>query len=527
MQINDIKNHELQKKIKMRTKIQMTGIVLVILAITFSCTNTKKEKETTKEDLPNIVLFMGDDHGWDEVGYNGHPFVKTPVLDEMAAGGLRFDRFYAAHPTCSPTRGSFLTGRHPNRYGTFTPNWSLRPKEITFAHLLNEAGYATAHFGKWHVGPVKKESPTSPGAMGFDQWLSHDNFFEMNPVLSRNGEAPQKIEGEGSEVIVNETIKFIQTAINQEQPFLAVVWFGSPHEPYSGLPEDLALYENLPDSLANKEVKLTSNETGKQVNRPLRDVLQERYAEITAMDRAIGTLRGFLKENNLKENTLVMYCGDNGTPSSAARTGLTRREQKGNLYEGGILVPGVVEWPMVIKEPASTSVLSYTSDILPTLAEMTGQPLPDRPLDGTSLVPFFKDPVKKRTEPLFFWQFEPGKVFGENPEPYIDPKLQEGTTPLAKIMAGKYTRTFRNYKYNEISENDYTGERSIMKDQYKLIVEGQSPNEKGFELYDIQNDPGEKKNLAAKYPEMAQEMEAELRKWQESVLNSLTGADYE
>ena len=212
MQINDIKNHVLQKKIKMRTKIQMTGIVLVILAITFSCTNTKKEKETTKEDLPNIVLFMGDDHGWDEVGYNGHPFVKTPVLDEMAAGGLRFDRFYAAHPTCSPTRGSFLTGRHPNRYGTFTPNWSLRPEEITFAHLLNEAGYATAHFGKWHVGPVKKESPTSPGAMGFDQWLSHDNFFEMNPVLSRNGEAPppQKIEGEGSEVIVNETIKFIQ-----------------------------------------------------------------------------------------------------------------------------------------------------------------------------------------------------------------------------------------------------------------------------------------------------------------------------
>ena len=351
----------------MNTKNQTIGIALFFLAITFSCTNAQKEKEATKEEFPNIVLLMGDDHGWDEVGYSGHPFVKTPVLDEMAAVGLRFDRFYAAHPTCSPTRGSFLTGRHPNRYGTFTPNWSLRPEEITIAHVLKKAGYATAHFGKWHVGPVKKESPTSPGAMGFDEWLSHDNFFEMDPVLSRNGEAPQKIEGEGSEVIIDETIKFIQKSKNQNKPFLAVVWFGSPHEPYSGLPEDLALYENLPDSLANKKVRLTSNETGESVTRQLRDVLQERYAEITAMDRAIGILRTFLNENNLKENTLVMYCGDNGTCASAARTGLTRREQKGSMYEGGILVPGVAEWPAVIKEPASTSVLSSTSDILQLL----------------------------------------------------------------------------------------------------------------------------------------------------------------
>ncbi|MGC9354434.1 MAG: sulfatase family protein, partial [Mariniphaga sp.] len=469
---------------------------------------------------------MGDDHGWDEVGYNGHPFVKTPVLDEMAASGLRFDRFYSGHPTCSPTRGSFLTGRHPNRYGTFTPNWSLRPEEITIAHLAKEAGYATAHFGKWHVGPVKKESPTSPGAMGFDEWLSHDNFFEMNPVLSRNGETPQKIEGEGSKVIIDETIEFIQKSQNRHKPFLAVVWFGSPHEPYSGLPEDLALYAGLPDSLSKKEVGLTSNETGRKVTRPLKDVLQERYAEITAMDRAIGQLRTFLEENNLKENTLVWYCGDNGMPASAGRTGMTFRAQKGSLYEGGIRVPGVVEWPAVIKEPAASPEVAVTSDFLPTLAELTGQPLPDRPLDGISLVPFIENPAKQRTEPVYFWQFEPGKVFGENVEPYIDPQLQEGTTPLAKMMAGKFTRTFRNYKYSQVSENDFSGERSIMKGRFKLVAEGQSPDSEGIELYDIQDDPGEKTNLANEYPEMVKEMQAELCKWQESVLNSLTGADY-
>lgn len=511
----------------MNTKIKIGGITFFFLTTAFSCTSPPKEMETNKEEFPNIVLFMGDDHGWDEVGYNGHPFVKTPVLDEMAASGLRFDRFYAAHPTCSPTRASFLTGRHPNRYGTFTPNWSLRPEEITIAHLLQGAGYSTAHFGKWHVGPVKKESPISPGAMGFDEWVSHDNFFEMDPVLSRNGETPQTIKGEGSEVVVDETIKFIQKSRNQNKPFLAVVWFGSPHEPYSGLPEDLALYGKLPDSLANKEVRLTSNETGEQVRRPLRDVLQERYAEITAMDRAIGKLRTFLKENNLKENTLVMYCGDNGTPADAARTEMTLLGQKGDLYEGGIRVPGVLEWPATINGPSSTSAVAVTSDFLPTLSEITGRPLPERPLDGISLVQFFNDPTKQRTVPLFFWQFEPGKVFGEDAEHYIDPKLQEGTTPLAKIMGGKFTRSFRNYKYNQISENDFGGGRAVMKDQYKLVIEGQVPHNHSYELYNIQNDPGEEKNLADEYPDLVKEMQADLRKWQESVLNSLTGADYE
>ncbi len=508
-------------------KFQLTLSASIIFATLFSCAPSNREQQPNSADLPNIVLLMGDDHGWDEVGYNNHPFVKTPVLDEMAANGLRFDRFYSGHPSCSPTRGSFLTGRHPNRYGTFTPGWSLRPEEITIAHILKEAGYATAHFGKWHVGPVKKESPTNPGAMGFDEWLSHDNFFELDPVLSRNGEAPQKFEGESSEIIIDAAIEFIQKTRNQDKPFLAVVWFGSPHEPYSGLPEDLALYENLPDSLNEQEVRLTSNETGRRTTRPLGDVLQERYAEITAMDRAIGQLRTYLSKNNLKENTLVWYCGDNGTPPSAARTGMTLREQKGSLYEGGIRVPGVLEWPAGLNEPASTSAVSVTSDFLPTLAELTGQPLPVRPIDGISLVPFFTDPEKKRTESLCFWKFEPGKVFGDDAEPYIEPKLQEGTTPLVKMMGGRYTRNFRNLVYDGISEDDFTGERAIMKDQYKLVLEGTSPGERGFELYDIQNDPGETRNLAGEHPEKADEMKTELHRWQESVLNSLTEADYQ
>ncbi len=510
----------------MVAQIKIAVIGIIIFGMALSGTSSKKEKQITQPGLPNFVLFLGDDHGWDEVGYNGHPFVKTPVLDEMASTGLRFDRFYSGHSSCSPTRGSFMTGRHPNRYGTFNPGFSFRPGEITIAHLLKAAGYTTAHFGKWHLGPVKKESPTCPGAMGFDEWLSHDNFFEMDPVLSRNGETPQKIKGEGSEVIVDAAIQFIEKSKYQNKPFLAVVWFGSPHEPYSGLPQDLKLYENLPDSLVKKTSRLTSNETGQQVTRPLRDVLKERYAEITAMDRAIGKLRDYLKKNNLRENTLVWYCGDNGTPPDANRTGMTHRGQKGNLYEGGVLVPGVLEWPAGIKHPASTSAVASTSDILPTLADISGQPLPDRPLDGISLVPYFKHQAMQRPKSLCFWEFPTDKVFGNNPVPYIDPVLQEGTTPLAKKLGGKYTRDFLNFKYTGNSENDFTGERTILKGKYKLMMEGQTPNANGVELYDLQKDPAELKNLAGENPETVKEMQKELRKWQESVLNSLKGSDY-
>ena len=332
-----------------RTIVGTVGVILSISAVSIA-----------SEPPPNIILCMGDDHGWDETGYNGHPHLKTPVLDEMAASGLRLDRFYSAHPSCSPTRGSVMTGRHPNRYGTFAPNYSIRPEEISIARILQKAGYACGHFGKWHLGPVKVSSPTSPGAMGFHQWLSHDNFFELNPTFSRNGASPIQFEGESSEIVIRETIRFLETATQNAKPFFAVVWFGSPHEPYSGLKEDLALYADLPDSYSTKQVKLTSNKTGRQTRRPLKDVLQERYAEITAMDRSIGQLRKWLGDNGQQENTLLWYCGDNGTPGDGIVTS-PFRGQKGTMYEGGIRVPGIIEWPGQISQPRHSAVNTVTN----------------------------------------------------------------------------------------------------------------------------------------------------------------------
>ncbi|MDF1850761.1 MAG: sulfatase-like hydrolase/transferase [Verrucomicrobiales bacterium] len=476
---------------------------------------------TRAAERPNIILLMGDDHGWEEVGYNDHPYLHTPFLDEMAASGLRLDRFYA-QPSCSPTRGSFLTGRHPNRYGIFRPGYSIRPEEITVAHLLRDGGYATAHFGKWHVGPVKESSPTNPGAMGFDEWFSHDNFFEMDPVFSRNGGPPQKYYGESSEIIIDEAINFIEAQEQGEKPFFTVIWFGSPHEPYSGLETDLALYRDLPEKYADREVSLTSNETGLRVKRPLRDVLIERYAEITAMDRSIGKLRNALRTMGLRENTLVWYCGDNGIPPSGLRESQFRG-LKGTVYENGIRVPGVIEWPAGISTPVVSAVSSHTSDILPTLCDLAGVDLPERTLDGISLAPLWRGEMTERPEPIEIWNFRTSGKTAEG-APYIDPEHQKGTTPLVKQMRGLYTRNFVNFHHPKISESDFEGDRVILTDDYKLVIDG--GKETGVELFDLSQDPGETQNLAESHPDVVKRLSGQLRQWQESVIRSLMGEDY-
>ncbi len=479
----------------------------------------------TVAQQPNIILCMGDDHGWEETGYNGNRYLKTPVLDQMAATGLRLDHFYSAHPSCSPTRGSVLTGRHPNRYGTFSPNWSIRPEEITIAHLLNQAGYACGHFGKWHVGPVKSDSPTNPGAMGFDQWVSHDNFFELNPHFSRNGGPPVQFKGESSEIVVDETIRFIQEAKGKGKPFFAVVWFGSPHEPYSGLPADLALYDDLPEKYAEQTVKLTSNETGRSVRRPLREVLRERYAEITAMDRAIGKLRDALATGGLKQNTLLWYCGDNGTPPS----GLIEspfRGQKGQMYEGGIRVPGLIEWPNRIPQPAVSKVNTVTSDMLPTLCAITGLSVPDRPIDGIDLSPLLDGKMKERPSPICFWSFDTREEAKRESKPWIAAELQQGTTPLVKLMAGRPTRNFQNFHHPEITDRDYRGSRTIIDNRYKLVIHQQG-EEESAELFDLRSDPAETNNLASAQADVVGQLRKQMKQWQQSVLESLTGADYQ
>lgn len=428
---------------------------------------------------PNVVLVMADDQGWGDVGYNGHPELKTPHLDALARAGLRLDRFYTAHFNCSPTRASVMTGRHPARMGTFRPGAPIRAQEQTVAQVLQSAGYATGHFGKWHLNgkngdrdtttppgrAILANDPLNPGRLGFDEWVSADNFFDLDPVLGRNG-VPEKFTGDGSDAATGEALKFIRKQAGAGKPFLAVVWFGNPHVPHLALPADKAAYGTLPEKDQNY------------------------YGELTGVDRSVGRLRAALRELKVADNTIFWYCSDNGGANGPKSTG-GLRGSKGTLWDGGLRVPGLVEWPARIKAPAASDLPCSTSDMFPTILEATGAVPrnPVVPLDGVSLLPLFDGKMAARPKPIPFWAHAANKG----------------------------------------------GHAALLDWPYKLHVNPAAGRaKKGGKddplpvalLFDVSKDPKEATDLAAKEPERVAKMTAALRAWQESVDRSLGGADY-
>ncbi len=214
-----------------------TSSVLFLLAVLISMSSVVAEQ-------PNVILVMADDMGWGQTGYYDHPVLKTPNLDDMAANGLRFDRFYAGAPNCSPTRATVMTGRTNDRTGVLNHGVPLRPQEKTIAQALKNAGYATGHFGKWHLNgmrgagaPIFADDIRNPGEFGFGTWLSVTNFFDRDPIMSRQGEF-EEFEGDSSEIVVDEALKFIREQTKTETPFFTVIWYGTPHSPFVASEED-------------------------------------------------------------------------------------------------------------------------------------------------------------------------------------------------------------------------------------------------------------------------------------------------
>jgi arylsulfatase A-like enzyme len=431
-------------------------------------------------DRPNVVLVMADDQGWGDTGYNGHPELKTPNLDAMAVAGLRLDRFYAAHFNCSPTRASVMTGRHPHRMGTFSPGSPIRAQELTVAQVLQSAGYATGHFGKWHLNgkngdrdtktppgrAILADDPLSPGKLGFDEWLSADNFFDLDPVLGRNGVA-EKFHGDGSDIATDEALKFIRKQAGANKPFFVVVWFGNPHTPHEALPTDKVQYSAL----------------------PVKD--QNYYGELTGIDRNVGKLRAALRELNAADNTLMWYTSDNGGAAGPKSTG-NLRGSKGTLWEGGLRVPGLVEWPARIPRPFVSDVPCSTLDIYQTVLAATGVKAEKQiePLDGINLLPLFDRQMSQRGKALPF---------------------------VARL-------------------NQENSHAALLDWPYKLHLGAASGRGKKAEkdnqpvapvlLYDVSQDPKETTDLAAQQPERVAKMQAELAAWKTSALKSLAGEDY-
>ena len=476
------------------TGMQLVAIWLVTLA---SCASLAAD---AKDAPPNVVLVMADDQGWGDMAYNGHPHVKTPNFDALAKEGLRFDLFHAAAPVCSPTRGSVMTGRHPNRFGCFQWGHPIRPQEKTVAQALKQAGYRTAHFGKWHLGSVQKAGLSNPGACGFDVWTSAPNFFDVDPVLSEVGKAVP-FKGDSSDVTADLAIKFMRDCAAKKEHFLAVVWFGSPHGPHQALEADKKPY----------------------VDRPAPE--QNFLGEISAMDRAFGKIRQELREPGLRENTVLWYTSDNGALPNVGSSG-GRRGQKASIYEGGLLVPALVEWPAKIKAPRVVNMPCVSSDIYPTLVEITGVKVERQPpLDGISLVPLFAGEMKSRPKPIGFWN-HPTPGVGTPAKQWMDDLLADqraGREPADPkrlfSSAGQIDKTHPLDKF--------PGHSAWLDGDWKLHrIENRDSGAVRWELYDLATDPKEGTNLFAKEPDRAATMQKDLSAWLVSVVRSLNGEDY-
>jgi arylsulfatase A-like enzyme len=409
---------------------------------------------------PHIVLVMADDMGWGETSYNGHPVLKTPNLDAMAAAGLRFDRFYAGAPNCSPTRSTVMTGRSNDRCGVENHGFALRRQEKTLPQALRAAGYVTGHFGKWHLNgfkgpgaPVLGTDDHNPGEFGFDEWLSVTNFFDRDPLMSRQGKF-EEFKGDSSEIIVGEALKFLEKHRGDGKPMFTVVWYGSPHAPFVAADGDKTAFGALDKQSANH------------------------YGELVAMDRSLGTLRAGLRKLGLADNTLLWFCSDNGgLPNLKPGTVGELRGFKNTIYEGGLRVPAIIEWPARIKTSRITRYPAGTVDIFPTIADLLGLPASVllKPVDGASLKPLLaaSGEPKERATPLFF---------------------------------------------------RHTGRIAMVDNRYKLLTTGLAGGK--FELYDLETDPRETKDLSGERTEIAQRMREALLKWNASVDASFAGKDY-
>lgn len=449
------------------------------------------------EQKPNIILVMADDQGYGDVGFNGHPFLRTPHLDEMAKAGVVMDRFYAAAPNCSPTRASIMTGRHPMRVNVPNHGHYLRPHENTIAEGMKSAGYVTGQFGKWHIGSVQAESPTCPGQAGFDEWLTGLNFFDNDAYLSRNGKFEQ-VKGKGTVITMDATLGFLKKHSESGKPMFALCWFPSPHDPHAELPE--AMSDDL------------YKEAGK--NRGY-------YLEIALLDEQVGRLRRELREMGIEKNTIVWYISDNGGLVEEFSGG---RAMKGSIYEGGLRVPSIMEWPEKLT-PRVCNVPMTTSSMYPTLMSIAGAKIPDdRPLDGRDQFENIRGTVKDPGNvPMGFWHhYMKGESTHSDqiiktlmeaqqegaPNPFPDRVLKNVLDLPERMSMGLI---------GHAAWNDWPWKLHRIEMKKGNVV---------IELYDLQNDPMEKTNLAEQEPEKVKQMQQQLEVWQRSVLESWEGRDY-
>jgi arylsulfatase A-like enzyme len=434
---------------------------------------------------PNIVLIFADDLGWKDVGYNGSDFYETPNIDRMASEGIVFHHAYASAGNCAPSRACLLSGTYTPRHHVYAvgstdrgpkgsqrlvpiPNRSgLAKDNLTMADALKAAGYATGHFGKWHLAGRDGARPTE---QGFD--VSFDSFGE--------GELPEGSEGnkkgppsdpKGVFTLTRRAVEFIEA--NQARPFFCYLAHHAIHTPLQGRPETLA--------------RFTAKKPGVQHNNPM-------YAACTYdLDASVGMLLRKLKELNLDDNTLVVFTSDNGALQTSPQEPL--RGSKGGYYDGGIREPFVARWPGVIKPGSESHAPIINVDLYPTFLAVAGTGRPaGKMLDGENLLPAFKGQGALKREAIF-WHF-PG---------YLDKPVLRGRD--SDVRLGFRSRPVSVIRKGDWKLHLFHEEWQLDGGRAKLDVNH------AVELYNLHDDPGERHDLATTKKAVRDELLDDLLAW--------------
>ncbi|WP_373330845.1 arylsulfatase [Salmonirosea aquatica] len=434
---------------------------------------------------PNVILVITDDQGYGDLGITGNPHVRTPVIDKFAKESVRFNRFYVS-PVCAPTRSSLMTGRYSLRTGvrdTYNGGAMMAPTEITIAEMLKQANYTTGIFGKWHLGD---NYPSRPNDQGFDESLIHlsggmgqvgdvTTYFKgdssyFNPTLWHNGKQ-QAYQGYCSDIFAAGALDFIEK--NQKRPFFCYLSFNAPHTPLQVPDAYYQHYKNIdPASGFEKDDRpfVKMSEANKEDARKV-------YAMVENIDDNLGKLFQKLDELNLTENTLVIFMTDNGPQQVRYVAGM--RGRKGSVYQGGVRVPFYVRYPTRFVGNKDIDTPAAHIDVLPTLAELCKVPLPkDCKIDGHSLLPLIEGKsVPWANRSLFFYWSR------RYPELYNNVALQKAP-------------------YKLVGHTDYNAEITR------------------FELFDLEKDPYEQKNLVNEKTAVARQLKIELDGLFQELVNS-------
>lgn len=446
----------------------LPSLLNVVIVVTAVCCAANLARAS---DRPNIVLILADDLGWHQAGCYGSRFYETPNIDRLASEGMRFTAAYAACPVCSPTRASIMTGKYPARLHLtdyipgsesrwkeaqlLSPAWTkqLPLEEVTIAEVLRSAGYATGHFGKWHLNEDKKYElgrPGDPGSQGFD-----DVFTTHKPGAG----PPSRYEHDAHHVreITERALAFLEA--NRNRPFFCYVPHNSIHRPLREREELIAKYQSKPGSDRPEHKPIVA-------------------AMVETLDASIGRILRKLDELDLADETLVIYFSDNGCmwgPDALKPL----RGGKGDLYEGGIRVPMVVRWPGVVEPRAMCETPVSSVDLFPTLVDCIGESSSNPNIDGESLLPLLRQ-TGGLTREAIFWHY-----------PHYH-TLSEG--PGGAIRRGRYK----------------------LIEWFEKSIDGiETPG--AVELFDLSQDISEQRDLAGERPELALELAEQLQQWRTDV----------